>query len=124
MKGNKYIRNIKLHQLGIDVDKKYIEIYNFLEDNLKGLREFHNDKYPNNLYYGKGGNNIVIKWYNFKLCESVDNTLWIHYDKIWAVFEMKYYMQYNDIKKLLIWYISSEFNMNMNTNNNTTIAYY
>jgi len=117
MKGNKYIRNIKLHQLGIDVDIQYIEIYNFLEDNLNGLKEFKSDKYTYSLFYGKDKDkdNIILEWYKYKEQELKNDYLRVHYDKIWSVFEMKYSIQYTVIQTLLIWYISGELNLKPTT---------
>jgi len=116
MKGNKYIRNIKLHQLGIDVDEKYISIYNFFEDNLSGLIEFKSDENLNSLYYGKDKDNIILEWYRYKEQELKNDILYVHYDKIWVVFETKYSMQYTDIQVLILWYIGSELNLKPTTN--------
>jgi len=112
-KGNKYIRNIKLHQLGIDVDMQYIEIYNFLEENLNGLNEFKFGKDPKSLFYGKDKDNIILELYNYKEPKlTKNNTLFVHYDKIWPFFREKYNVHRDDILVLLIWYVSNKFNFN------------
>jgi len=111
VKGNKYIRNIKLHQLGIDVDEKYIEIYNFLEENLNNLKEFKSDKNPKSLYYGKDKGNIVLEWYNYKGVNEKTDTLYVDYIKIWDVFKTKYKIKYDDIQVIITWYISITFNL-------------
>mgnify|MGYP001559330980 CR=1 FL=1 len=61
---------------------------------LKSLTTKLDPEYPDYIFYLNNKNKIVIK-YNKKL-----NNAWLDYEKIWSVFETKYHLKYQEIRKI------------------------
>jgi len=99
-------RNIQLSKLGIgELDDDEKKIYNFLVDNLSNLQTFISDKNPDELFFGKSRESIVL------IYDSKNETLHIDYVKIWSFFRDDLLMERSYIEILIKWWIGVQLNL-------------
>jgi len=106
---NKYIRNIKLYEIGIGNEGK--DLYDFLKDKFGGLKEYKNIKRNNSSHYGKSEDNIIIEYYND---DNRNLRAYVKYEGLWSVFETKFNMLHTEIHSLVRWWFNRELNIGIN----------
>jgi len=93
-------RNLQLHKLGIgELDSDEDKLCVFLLNNLSKLKTHKSDMSPNDLYYGKSADEIVLYYEVRKKC------LWVEYSEVWSFFSKDLQMEKGDIDLVMLWWV-------------------
>lgn len=105
---NKILRNINLKIFsGQELTSKETEIINILKIATTELHEYHAERYPDSIFYGKDINTIIFEYDNNR------STLWISLTEIILPLRKKLNSTYPDIKDLVGKYIAEKLNINI-----------
>jgi len=101
-----FIRNVQLAKLGIaELEGFEKKTYEFLIENLSNLNTYICKRYPNNLYFGKSPNEIVLDY------DSEYGYIWADEEEIWLFFKLDINMSYYDFSTLIKWWVERIFNI-------------
>ena len=77
-----------------DNNQDLVRAEKFLLFMLSLIKERRSTTYPNSIFYMKG-DKVLFEF------DTKGKVLWVHYSKIWSVFESKYGLEYQQIRALV-----------------------
>jgi hypothetical protein len=106
---NNLIRKYKIHQITPVLNKRELEIINFIKGKISNLTEFKDNNHPKSLFFM----NSEGKW----ILEQDDTyeRLYVRYEDFWEVLKTKYKLDYTDIQLLIQSMVEIAFKRNVYT---------
>ncbi len=88
-------RKYKLHKLGIPMESKILEIFEFVESRISNLYPFKMVEFPDFVFYMDSSNLNILQYCTLNRCLS------IRYNGLWDYMEREYSLKYDDIQSFL-----------------------
>jgi hypothetical protein len=88
-------RKYKIHRLTPCLKGKDLEIIEFIESEIKGLKPIKNDDYPKSTFYINSKSQTILNQ------DDDNDVLWVKYYNFWEVLEEKYLLKYADVQDII-----------------------
>ncbi len=103
------IRQYKLWKLGVPVDSKILEVFEFVESKISNLQTFEIAEYPEFVFFMNSEKQEILEF------EIKKRHVRVRYSDFWGVLQIKYKIAYYDIQKFIHAIVEDMYKLNIYT---------
>jgi hypothetical protein len=89
------LRRYKIHQITPVLNKKELEIINFIKGKINNLTEYKDKNYPDSIFFMNSEGKYILE------LDDKNEYLGVRYEGFWEVLGTKYKLNYTDIQFII-----------------------